>query len=1470
MARRPLLFVAVGLFACLLGSLGFTRWSVDPGTDLLVGRNSDLGQANDRFAQQYGSDPIAVVISSTRPEALYLENNLLRMAKLESDIAANPHVQSVIGPGTVMRSAIESVESQISNTVTGYLSFFQLTELLKDAQDAGGDLTKVTSAQQKMAQTDATRAATALVLELAAAAQKADAARTTYIQAQKVPSDRFLDAEEKAATDAAATVPIPPLLDVYVGGVQKPDAAKARNLFSQFAAAYGDCSSVVTAYSKNPTTCQYFEWRFLLDLPGCPAVSTHQFCLPKAQWAAILPRPQPSGPSYAIMTVRLKPSDAGDPAAVDSVTRQLQSELDSGLPRDSNQTTVRLGAFVPTLCGGVTSSTCTNDERMPYTIGGAPTLTAALSRETRSLLVELVPLVMLAMLVLLVGVFRVRGRLWPLVAAGGATLLTVGLALATGTALTPAVLAGVPVLVGLGVDYAVQLQARFSEERDGGLGVEAALRVTLARSGPATLIAAAATVAGLLALLIVAGIDLGPLTAIPLVAEFAGVLAVGVVLAWLGAVLIALPAAAWAEQRRAPDGPLSSRRRARPGEDEVRDHPPARPVPLIRTLSTRWAVVLTVAVVPALTGWALLSRVPVETDAARLLAADLTELRNVNLIQAQTGAANELDLYVQGDIARDAAARGYQLDLDYLARCRTGGQVATTFAVATLLNQLLDTTGTVSGAGGAAYPCSGGLPTVVTPALSTSPPPTPSPTPFPSGSPSASPSAVAPATTASPAAVRTDGLPAFRSARLAPRADPSATATAPAAATPAVAGTAAPLPAASAAPGVSSGNLSNPLPPAGECALRLFARLSHSLVAGISPPPATNGGQGTEPCPPENVFAPGTALVADPSAGIVVDSTRIPTTITPTTVADQAALIDSLMSQVNALNLPSSIVSVHPAGLVALAAQAYDTLTGRALLLNLLPVLVIAAVLLAIHREPRRALLPVLPTAVAAGWGPLLILLLGRLRGNAGHTLGSLTPLTVVLGALVVALGTEFGVVLLERFHEERGRGLDPDEAAGAALGAVGRAIAISAATLGAGFLVLALSGLVPRGATSRLGFDWHSLPIISAFGLTVLLDLALAVTAVFVVMLPLAVALERRSPLAVATPSRFQRIADRRGVLAAPADAPVREPGSAARVEATVAADEYVVDEEAPVASGAPQGTALGVGFIGLVFAVILALASSRWFLLLLLPVAAGAGAIWWLSRPLEGRPADPGGTAEAEESGLQPAPEDELQLTPEPQPEPQRRPVVAAVTAEPAPLPRLRTPGGGVRRRPPQPAPAPMPAAPPAAGAPAAPRSGRLPGMSGRRRPAVQAIPPSLSPDAPRAAAEAPQTAAEAPRPRRSPSLSGRPRSTVGGGAAPPAPAPPASAAAPTVRRRPGGVVGRRPAPPAGQTAAAAPAVPPRAPGTGPVPPVASAAPPGPGAGPAEPAASAAPRHRRRRPPPHVRRQLQQSDDDEVSPPR
>ena len=67
--------------------------------------------------------------------------------------------------------------------------------------------------------------------------------------------------------------------------------------------------------------------------------------------------------------------------------------------------------------------------------------------------------------------------------------------------------------------------------------------------------------------------------------------------------------------------------------------------------------------------------------------------------------------------------------------------------------------------------------------------------------------------------------------------------------------------------------------------------------------------------------------------------------------------------------------------------------------------------------------MPLLPTVLATGWASLLIWLTGI----------PLNPMSAALGALTIAIATEFAVILSGRFEQERSVGLDVADGARAA-----------------------------------------------------------------------------------------------------------------------------------------------------------------------------------------------------------------------------------------------------------------------------------------------------------------------------------------------------------------------------------------------------------------------------------------------------
>ena len=135
-----------------------------------------------------------------------------------------------------------------------------------------------------------------------------------------------------------------------------------------------------------------------------------------------------------------------------------------------------------------------------------------------------------------------------------------------------------------------------------------------------------------------------------------------------------------------------------------------------------------------------------------------------------------------------------------------------------------------------------------------------------------------------------------------------------------------------------------------------------------------------------------------------------------------------------------------------LAAEANAALSssGRRLLTLLAGLIAVGLVLLAVFRQAERALVPLIPIALATGWSALILFLIGI----------PLNPMSATLGALVIAISTEFSVLLAERFRPERAEGFEIPVALQRTYGSTGAAVLASGITAIAGFGVLVFSNI--------------------------------------------------------------------------------------------------------------------------------------------------------------------------------------------------------------------------------------------------------------------------------------------------------------------------------------------------------------------------------------------------------------------------
>jgi uncharacterized protein len=215
----------------------------------------------------------------------------------------------------------------------------------------------------------------------------------------------------------------------------------------------------------------------------------------------------------------------------------------------------------------------------------------------------------------------------------------------------------------------------------------------------------------------------------------------------------------------------------------------------------------------------------------------------------------------------------------------------------------------------------------------------------------------------------------------------------------------------------------------------------------------------------------------DPESGDVGTAALISFGIRAQSLQDQQQLVDRVRGEIGTSGEPGGPpagVAVRLAGLPVIAAESAADLDASRYWLTLAGLLLVALALLVVYRSVGRALLPLVPTVLATGWASLALWVSGV----------PLNPMSAALGALTIAVATEFGVILSGRYHEERA-GRDPAEGGRGAYPPTTTAPLSSGITAVAGFAVLIASDV-------RMLRD---------FGIVTVIDLTAALLGVMIIL---------------------------------------------------------------------------------------------------------------------------------------------------------------------------------------------------------------------------------------------------------------------------------------------------------------------------------------------------------------------------------
>jgi hydrophobe/amphiphile efflux-3 (HAE3) family protein len=257
---------------------------------------------------------------------------------------------------------------------------------------------------------------------------------------------------------------------------------------------------------------------------------------------------------------------------------------------------------------------------------GSPSLLKNLNDYLRGGMFLLGGIALGIMVVILLLLFRVRWRLLPLAVIVVGLVWAFGVAGYFGIPLTLATIAGLPTLMGIGIDYAIQMHARVEEEVTINRHPHP-IQETARNLAPALLVVTFDAIFAFVALLF---------AKVPMIRQFGALLAVGIAMICLCSIVAPLSALGIREFK-------SPTKRRETGVNTL-----GRIVVKLGELPAKAAPVLVLVSLAIFVGGIFVEgRLVLQTDPVEWINPQATVIKNIHALEEGTGSANEMGVFVQ-------------------------------------------------------------------------------------------------------------------------------------------------------------------------------------------------------------------------------------------------------------------------------------------------------------------------------------------------------------------------------------------------------------------------------------------------------------------------------------------------------------------------------------------------------------------------------------------------------------------------------------------------------------------------------------------------------------------------------------------------------------------------------------------------------------------------------------------------------
>ncbi len=244
----------------------------------------------------------------------------------------------------------------------------------------------------------------------------------------------------------------------------------------------------------------------------------------------------------------------------------------------------------------------------------------------KSNMMVMVALAVALMFIILLLVFHVRWRVLSLGIIFVSVIATLGFMGTLSVPMTMVSMAVFPILIGLGIDYSIQLQNRYEEEKSA--------QITLTQIGKSVFIAVVATVLGFISLYA---------SPVPMIKDFGKMLTIGVIISFIGSVFLLMPTLHIRDT-------FGKECETTAKDDDGKETRLDKLLKATTKFVLKYSVVIIIlSVAIAGFGFSMDNKIGVETDIETFMPQDMAALSDIHKIRDIVGSTNQMAIYMENE-----------------------------------------------------------------------------------------------------------------------------------------------------------------------------------------------------------------------------------------------------------------------------------------------------------------------------------------------------------------------------------------------------------------------------------------------------------------------------------------------------------------------------------------------------------------------------------------------------------------------------------------------------------------------------------------------------------------------------------------------------------------------------------------------------------------------------------------------------